>query len=153
MTKLKLKILILIFYWMKNHMKIFWFMTFHTKLCLVQNLCVLYLIKLMGFLEIKMELNIWHYLALKNMMPFMIGLDILKDQKLVSDMFFLIIMWKSKLTHDNLPLEKIFTLHVIILIRPVFNKDQNHYYYNMFLQRCFFQLTKIYLQQNLFMAK
>ena len=67
-------------------------MTFHTKLCLVQNLCVLYLIKLMGFLEIKMELNIWHYLALKNMMPFMIGLDILKDQKLVSDMFLLIIM-------------------------------------------------------------
>ena len=67
-------------------------MTFHTKLCLVQNLCVLYLKKLMGFLEIKMELNIWHYLALKNMMPFMIGLDILKDQKLVSDMFLLIIM-------------------------------------------------------------
>ena len=53
-------------------------MTFHTKLCLVQNLCVLYLIKLMGFLEIKMELNIWHYLALKNMMPFMIGLERLK---------------------------------------------------------------------------
>ena len=68
-------------------------------------------------------------------------------------MFFLIIMWKSKLTHDNLPQEKIFTLHVIILIRPVFNKDQNHYYYNIFLQRCFFQLAKIYLQQNLFMAK
>ena len=54
-------------------------MTFHTKLCLVQNLCVLYLIKLMGFLEIKMEPNIWHDLALKNMMQFMIGLDILKN--------------------------------------------------------------------------
>ena len=32
-TQLKLKILILIiFYWMKKHMKIFWFLTFHTKL-------------------------------------------------------------------------------------------------------------------------
>ena len=32
---------------MKNHTKIFWFMTFHTKLCLVQNHCLLDLMKYM----------------------------------------------------------------------------------------------------------
>ena len=33
--------LILIFFLMKDRTKIFWFMTFYTKLCLVQNHCVL----------------------------------------------------------------------------------------------------------------
>ena len=42
---IKIEGLSLIFYWMKNHMKIFWFMTFHTKLCLVQNHYVLDLMK------------------------------------------------------------------------------------------------------------
>ena len=32
---------------MKNHTKIFWFMTFHTKFCLVQNHCLLDLMKCM----------------------------------------------------------------------------------------------------------
>ena len=40
---IKSKILILIvLYWMENHTKIFWFMTFHIKLLLVQNLWVLF---------------------------------------------------------------------------------------------------------------
>ena len=38
MTLLKLKIFILIiFYWMNNHMKIFWFMTFYRKIWLVEG--------------------------------------------------------------------------------------------------------------------
>ena len=43
---------------MKNHTKIFWFMTFNTKLCLVQNHCVLDLMKRMNLLEFMMGLDI-----------------------------------------------------------------------------------------------
>ena len=36
---------------------------------------------------------------------------------------------------DDLPLEETFTLHnVIIIIKSVFSKNKNHYYYNMFLE-------------------
>ena len=40
---------------MKNHTKIFWFMTFHIKLELVQKLCVLDSIKWMDFLKFIIE--------------------------------------------------------------------------------------------------
>ena len=37
---------------------------------------------------------------------------------------------------DFLPLEETLTLHnVIIIIKPLFNKDQNHYYYNVFSEK------------------
>ena len=51
---------------------------------------------------------------------------------------------RSKIdSSDSLPLEKTLTLHnVIILIKSVFNKNQNHYYYNIFLEKCFYQLPK-----------
>ena len=40
-------------------------------------------------------------------------------------------------SYDTLPLEKKLTLHnVIIIIKPVYNEDLNHYYYNIFLQKC-----------------
>ena len=46
-------------------------------------------------------------------------------------------------SYDNLPLEKTLTLHnVIILVKSVFNKNQNHYCYNLFLEKCSFQLPK-----------
>ena len=36
-------------------------------------------------------------------------------------------------SYDSLPIEKILTLHnVIIHIKSVLNKDKNHYYYNIF---------------------
>ena len=35
-------------------------------------------------------------------------------------------MQGSELIHDSLPLEKTLTLHVIILVQSVFNKNQNH---------------------------
>ena len=40
-------------------------------------------------------------------------------------------------SYDSLPIEKILTLHnVIILIKSVLNKDKNHYYYKIFLKKC-----------------
>ena len=40
-------------------------------------------------------------------------------------------------SYDSLALGKTLTLHnVIILITSVFNKDQSHYYYNIFLEKC-----------------
>ena len=46
-------------------------------------------------------------------------------------------------SNDDLPLEEPLDLHnVIILIKSVFNKDQNHYYYNSFLEKCSYQLAK-----------
>ena len=46
-------------------------------------------------------------------------------------------------SYDFLPLEKILTLHnVIIHMRSVLNKDQNYYYNNTFLEKCFYQFAK-----------
>ena len=40
-------------------------------------------------------------------------------------------------SYDSLLLEKKSTLHnVIVLIKSVFDKDQNNYYYNTFLEKC-----------------
>ena len=39
-------------------------------------------------------------------------------------------------SYDSLPLEKAMTFHnVIILIKSVFNKNENIYYYNIFLEK------------------
>ena len=46
-------------------------------------------------------------------------------------------------SYDSLPLEKILTFYVIILIKSVFSKNQNHYYYNIFLENLSYQLPKI----------
>ena len=46
-------------------------------------------------------------------------------------------------SYDTLPIEKILTLHNVIMhIKSVLNKDQNHYYYNIFSEKCSYQLTK-----------
>ena len=46
-------------------------------------------------------------------------------------------------SHDSSPIEKRLSLHnVIILIKSVLNRDQNHYYYNIFLEKCSYQLAK-----------
>ena len=40
--------------------------------------------------------------------------------------------------HNSLPLEKTMTLdNVIILVKSVWNKDKNNYYYNIFLEKVF----------------
>ena len=85
----------------------------------------------MDLLEFMMELDIYCYLVLKNMMPFTIGLNILQFKKVVLHMSFLITM------QESLPLEKTGTFHnAIILIKSVFNEDKNNYYYNIFLEKC-----------------
>ena len=44
---------------------------------------------------------------------------------------------------DYFPLEKTLTIHnVIILIPSIFNKDKNNYYYNIFLEKCSYQLPR-----------
>ena len=44
---------------------------------------------------------------------------------------------------DSLSLEKTLTLHnVIILIKSVFIKNQDHYYYFIFLEKCLYQLAE-----------
>ena len=46
-------------------------------------------------------------------------------------------------SYDSLPIEKRLTLHnVIILIKSVLNKNKNHYYYKIFLEKCLYQLGK-----------
>ena len=56
-------------------------------------------------------------------------------------MFFLTITQIKVGSNDSLPTEKTLTLHnVIILIKSVLNKDQNHYDYTIFLEKCFYQL-------------
>ena len=79
------------------------------------------------------------------MMPFKIELDSQKGG-ITNDFFFKYGKIKIDL-YDSLPLEKKLTLHnVIILIKSVFNKEQNHYYYNKFLEKYSNQLTKKQLQ-------
>ena len=51
---------------------------------------------------------------------------------------------KNKIdSDDDLPLEKTLTWHnITIYMISVLNKDQNHYYFNLFLEKCLYQLTK-----------
>ena len=46
-------------------------------------------------------------------------------------------------SYDSLQIEKTLTLHIVIIhIKPVLNKDKNHYYYKIFLEKCSYQLAK-----------
>ena len=43
-------------------------------------------------------------------------------------------------SYNSLPIEKILTLHnIIILITAVFNRDKNNYNYNTFLEKCLYK--------------
>ena len=45
--------------------------------------------------------------------------------------------------YDVLPIEKILSLHsIIILFKSVLNKDKNYYYYKIFSGKCSYQLAK-----------
>ena len=46
-------------------------------------------------------------------------------------------------SYDSLPLEKAMTLcNVIILVKSVWKKDKNNYYYNVFLEKASYELPK-----------
>ena len=75
-------------------------------------------------------------------MLFAIGLDTLQVKKVVLHVLFLIIMQVH--SYDSLPLEKRLTLHnFIIVIKPVFHKNENNYCYNIFLEKCFCEIVGI----------
>ena len=62
---------------------------------------------------------------------------------MVLHMLLLAIMQESYDSYDSLHIEKTLTLHnVIILIKSLVNKNQNHYYYNIFLERFLCQLAE-----------
>ena len=49
-------------------------------------------------------------------------------------------------SYDSLPLQKTMTFHdVIILIKSVFNKNKNNYYYNIFLEKPSYEVLKKYV--------
>ena len=43
-------------------------------------------------------------------------------------------------SYDSLPLEKTSLRNIIILIKSIFDKDKNHYYYNIFLEKGSYEL-------------
>ena len=62
------------------------------------------------------------------------GIRWIMIQKVVLYMLFLIIMPYD--SNGSLPLGKTLNLHnVIILIKSVFDKDENNYYYDIFLEK------------------
>ena len=67
-----------------------------------------------------------------------------KFKKWYKTYFFLDVMQSSKLiSYDFLSLEKLISFHdVIILIKSVLDKDQNHHYYNIFLEKSLYQSAK-----------
>ena len=76
------------------------------------------------------------------MMLFTTELDI----SLKSDITYIFSHYFTKIkvdSCDSLPIEKRLTLHnVIIHIKSVLNKDKNHYYYKIILEKCSYQLAK-----------
>ena len=110
----------------------------------MENHCVLCSIKQKGLLEFMTELDIQCYLALKNMFWFTAGLEMLQEKKRGITYVFSDYYARIKVdSYDSLPLEKTLTLHkFIILIKSVFNKDKNNYYYNLFLEKDSYELPK-----------
>ena len=50
---------------------------------------------------------------------------------------------------DNLPLEKTLNMYnILILIKSVFNKNHNHYYYQKFLEICLCKLANNGVDEN-----
>ena len=61
---------------------------------------------------------------------------------------------KTKINSYSLSLEETLTFHnVMILFNPVFNKTQNHCYYNVFLEKRSYQLHKMAIINNFLCIK
>ena len=62
--------------------------------------------------------------------------------KTIFQMFILINIWKLKLI-QTMKLEKTLNMHnVLILIKSISNKNYNHYYHQVFLEKCSDKLTQ-----------
>ena len=82
-------------------------------------------------------------MALKNIILFTTELNVLSLKEGITYIFSHYFAKIKVDFYDILPVEKMLTLHnVIILIKSVLNKDENHYYYKMFLERWSDQLAK-----------
>ena len=59
-------------------------------------------------------------------------------------MFFLIRIKESKIdSYDSFPLKKKLTMHKAVrLFYSVLNKNKNHYYYNMFLEKSSYHFSE-----------
>ena len=127
---------------MKIHTKIFWFMTkpLHITFDKIDGFMRIYngtrFLVLFGSKKYDAVYNrIMYILSLKSSITY------------VSSHYYATIKVDS---YDSLPIEKTLTLHiVIILIKPVLNKDKNHYYFKMCLEKCLYQLAKKW-SQNFF---
>ena len=78
------------------------------------------------------------------MMPFAIGSGILYVKKSGIKFVFSHNYARIKIvSYDSLPLEKTLILYnvVVLVNKSVFNKDQNRYYYSIFLGKCSYQLA------------
>ena len=119
---------------MKIHMKIFWFMTFHTTFLWVQNHCVLdEFIKIHDGIRYLVLFGIEWYDEIYNRIRYLTneksGITYGLNQNLART---------KNDSYISLPIERILTFHnVIILIKSVFNKNENHYCYNIFLEKDF----------------
>ena len=83
---------LIIFHWIKSYMKIFWFMTFHTKLCLVQNHCKFDEVD--GFIRVCYGTRYLTLFNSKKMILLTMELDIFLVKKIALHMFFLNAMLK-----------------------------------------------------------
>ena len=82
-------------------------------------------------------------MALKNIILFTTELNVLSLKEGITYIFSHYFAKIKVDFYDILPVEKMLTLHnVIILIKSVLNKDENHYYYKMFLEKWSDQLAK-----------
>ena len=119
---------------MKIHMKIFWFMTFHTTFLWVQNHCVLdEFIKTHDGIRYLVLFGIeWYdeiYNRIRHLTNEKSGITYGLNQNLART---------KNDSYISLPIERILTFHnVIILIKSVFNKNENHNCYNIFLEKDF----------------
>ena len=76
-------------------------------------------------------------------MPLTIGLDILSVKKVILRIFFYHYAKIKIDSHDSLlPLKTLTLYDIVVLIGSVFKKDQNHYYCNIFSEKCLYQLAK-----------
>ena len=83
----------------------------------------------MDLLEFMTKLDIEYYLEVKNMIPYSTGLDLINVK---NGIIYIISHNYAKIkvdSYDSLRLEKTMTFcNVIILIKPLWNKNKNSYY-------------------------
>ena len=91
----------------------------------------------MDLLKFMIQLDICYYLVMKNMMQFMMRLDILQLKK--SGITYSISHNFARIkidSYNSLPIEKTLIFYnVMILIKSVVNKSKNNYYYNILLEK------------------